>query len=401
MRLAAIALLLISLSLASSFGYSRLTIERTWIVTSAGPYDFTGTLVANDSNQRVVSVTTVPEMEQSTDANGTIILHYAGNGSGTLKAAAIVDVDYDPHIKSDYPIGGGPLPSTELTLADEAMAREAASLSRGESSLATIRNLVNWVHENVIYDIGYWGKEKSAKEVYSERRGVCVEYTHLLISLARSLGFETRYVSGYVYSNAWQPHAWAEINIPGYGYLPADAVFGQVGTLDNSHLAIRKSADQSGSYDIITSMDENLDITAEDRVRTDISSEDLRGVSIALDVDPETYVVQTTLQNSRQEYAFGSYSFIAPDGYGGESSLVVLLGPGETLRLYHGINRSLFQDGIAYTIPVSASFNDAKADEALSVGLLGTDSGSQGGGCAFPAIVIGALAAPFLRRCHG
>jgi hypothetical protein len=43
------------------------------------------------------------------------------------------------------------------------------------------------------------GRSTSAFEVYANRRGVCQDFTNLLICLARLLGVPARYVCGYVY----------------------------------------------------------------------------------------------------------------------------------------------------------------------------------------------------------
>ncbi|MCI0503923.1 transglutaminase-like domain-containing protein [Candidatus Micrarchaeota archaeon] len=387
---------------ASGFGYSRVTLHRTWEITSGAPFDFTGALAVNDSSQRVVSVTTTPGMERSVDENGTIVLHYSGNGTITLEANAIVDINYDPRIPSDPAVPGNPLQGTGLTEADAGISHQARELSHPDSALLTIRDLVNWVHGYVAYDINYWGKSKSAMEVYREKRGVCVEYTHLLISLARSLGFQTRYVSGYVHTGSWQPHAWAEIYLPGHGWLAADATFAQAGVLDSTHLAIRKSDDQSASYDLLISEDENVDIRAQDSLETAFGSNDAKGVSVNLSVDSRTLVAEVTINNSRPAYALGSHTFSVPEAYGGEEASVMLLRPNETIRLYRGFNRSLFQDGFLYTIPVSASFNDASDSENLTADLFLPGSGPGGGGasppggCAASYVILGSLAAAVL-----
>jgi transglutaminase-like putative cysteine protease len=397
MRPAFLALLLIlALSNASSFGYSRITLHRTWEVTSSGPFDFTGALAVNDSSQRVVAIMTEPEMERYVDDNGTIMLRYHGNGSITMKADAIVDINYDPIITSDPAVPNKPLNSTELTRADEQIAIKAGELSSDESALKTIRDLVNFVHNYVKYDLSYWGKSKSAEVVFAEKRGVCVEYTHLLIAMARSLGFQTRYVSGYAYSNAWQPHAWAEIYLPGHGWIPADATFAQAGVLDSTHLAVRKSDDQSASYDLLLSSDPDVDISAQDSLETGFTSEDPKGVSLALDIDGQTYVTEVRLTNSRPDYVLGSYNLVVPDSYGGEQLSVMLLRPNETLRLYHGMNHSLFDDGFLYTVPVSASFNDAHDEKTLTVDRFSLDGNSShgyepsGSGCA-PGYMLATL----------
>jgi hypothetical protein len=388
MKAAILILLLLPLAHPASFGYSRLVVERSWDVESGAPFEFSGALVVNDSNQRVVSITTEPQMDVFTDENGTVRLKYKGSGSKSLKATAIVDVDYDTTISSDPALPGKSLPGTNLTAADEEISLQARRLAREESALLTIRDLVNWVHDNVEYDISYWGKVKSAKDVFAEKRGVCVEYSHLLISMARSLGFQTRYVSGYVMGASWQPHAWAEIYVPGYGWLPADATFGQVGVLDTSHVAIQKGDDQSQAYDLLLSRDNDANISATDRVSFSFDDADPKGVAVALEVDRDTYVAETTISNSRDEYVFGSYSLLAPEGFGGQEPEVVLLRPSETLRLYRALNYSLFEEGFLYDVPVSASFNDAMDEETVGPSLQRLEGGGAPQSLCIPASLL-------------
>jgi len=388
--LALILLLLAPAIHSAPYGYSRISVERVWNVTSDAPFDFTGALAVNDSNQRVVSVSTDPEMEVASDENGSLILHYSGNGSVVLRASAIVDVDYGHAVPSDPALPGRPLNSTNLTAADSDISIEARDLAHMDSTLLTIRDLVNFVHGYVMYDISYWSKFKSAAEVFHEKRGVCVEYTHLLISMARSLGLDTRYVSGYVDSGGWQPHAWAEIYVPGYGWLPADATFGQAGVLDSSHVAIRISDDQTASYDLILSQDENIDVEARDTLIEKFSGEDAKGVSLVLALDAQTYVAKVDIINTNPAYVFGTYDLSIPDGYGGDRSSVMLLRPKETVTLYHGLNHSLFGDGYLYSIPVYASFNDARDDETLSLERYVDVPGgtSDAAGCLSGAVLI-------------
>ncbi|MDD5171829.1 MAG: transglutaminase-like domain-containing protein [Candidatus ainarchaeum sp.] len=372
MRSFIFAILLLSISYAATFGYSRVTIERVWTIEDSqnGTFEFNGALVANNSNQRVVSLSTEPEMEYFDPGDGTIHLHYNGtvvNGTMILKARAIVNVDYNTNISADGPIPEVELNYTNLTEPDGAISLQAWSLAHEDSSLATIRDLANWVHSAVKYDISYWSKSKSAKDVFAERRGVCVEYTHLLISMARSLGFDTRYVSGYVQSNSWQPHAWAEIYVPGYGWLPVDATFGQVGILDSSHLAIHYGQDQSTVYDELLTMNPDASIMVTDDVTAGFFSEDPKGISLSMEVDPQSYIADVKVENTRPEYVYGTSTFALPEGYGGTESSIVLLAPYESLDIFHGLNHSLIQDGYAYEIQMAASFNDAKDKTTLSI----------------------------------
>jgi transglutaminase-like putative cysteine protease len=61
----------------------------------------------------------------------------------------------------------------------------------------------------------------SLAEFVAQRRGVCQDYAHLMLSAARSRGVPARYVSGYIYASqgdgthgAGATHAWVELYLP-------------------------------------------------------------------------------------------------------------------------------------------------------------------------------------------
>jgi transglutaminase-like putative cysteine protease len=65
-------------------------------------------------------------------------------------------------------------------------------------------------------------------EVLRLRTGVCQDFAHLFIAVARAMGLPTRYVSGYVHAGGDLPtigasHAWAEAWVPGRGWIGYDA----------------------------------------------------------------------------------------------------------------------------------------------------------------------------------
>lgn len=65
-------------------------------------------------------------------------------------------------------------------------------------------------------------------EVLRLGSGVCQDFAHLFIAVARAMGVPARYVSGYVYSGRGGPsigasHAWAEAWLPGRGWAGYDA----------------------------------------------------------------------------------------------------------------------------------------------------------------------------------
>ncbi|WP_210465425.1 transglutaminase domain-containing protein [Rufibacter roseolus] len=67
----------------------------------------------------------------------------------------------------------------------------------------------------------------SANEVLKLRRGVCQDYTHLFLGIARLNRIPCRYVSGYLnqglhLTGSAVMHAWAEAYIPGFGWQGFD-----------------------------------------------------------------------------------------------------------------------------------------------------------------------------------
>jgi transglutaminase-like putative cysteine protease len=61
-------------------------------------------------------------------------------------------------------------------------------------------------------------------DVLSHKKGVCQDFTHLMIALLRSLDIPARYVSGYIHreNKESQSHAWCEAWLPGPGWCGVD-----------------------------------------------------------------------------------------------------------------------------------------------------------------------------------
>lgn len=80
-----------------------------------------------------------------------------------------------------------------------------------------------FIYQNFHYDPGSTSISTSVESVLKNRRGVCQDYTHVFLAIARSMGIPARYASGYVESQSNAPHnttqqashAWVEILLPG------------------------------------------------------------------------------------------------------------------------------------------------------------------------------------------
>jgi transglutaminase-like putative cysteine protease len=90
-----------------------------------------------------------------------------------------------------------------------------------------------------------------------ERRwGSCRDLAVLLIEAARCLGFGARVVSGYLYNpssiGAGATHAWADIYVPGSGWIAYDPTNGTIGGSDLIRVAatrdIAQAAPITGSF---------------------------------------------------------------------------------------------------------------------------------------------------------
>ena len=100
-----------------------------------------------------------------------------------------------------------------------------------------VEALVRFVHGYIDY-----AEEESARTVANilrDRRGDCTEYANLLTTMARSLGFAARTVTGLAYdieAKSFALHNWSEVAINGW-WLPVDPTWNQV-PVDASHLRL-------------------------------------------------------------------------------------------------------------------------------------------------------------------
>jgi transglutaminase-like putative cysteine protease len=88
----------------------------------------------------------------------------------------------------------------------------------GWARAAAIRD---WVHEKVAFNYKTARPTKTARDVFSERIGVCRDYQHLAVTLSRCMNIPARYVTGYLgdirwpYSGPGDFSAWYEVFLDG------------------------------------------------------------------------------------------------------------------------------------------------------------------------------------------
>ena len=94
--------------------------------------------------------------------------------------------------------------------------------------------LYNFVADRMVYDEEKLGKKTSsysyASDILQERKGVCTDYSILYAALCRAAGVPAKFVQGVPAFSILKEgggqlpyaHAWAEIKLPGYGWIPID-----------------------------------------------------------------------------------------------------------------------------------------------------------------------------------
>ncbi|MGD1277254.1 MAG: transglutaminase family protein [Tepidisphaeraceae bacterium] len=88
-----------------------------------------------------------------------------------------------------------------------------------------VQAVCDWVHHNVTFGYDFARPTKTAYDVYYERRGVCRDFSHLLITFLRCLNIPARYATGYLGDIGVPPcplpmdfSAWTEVFLGGQWY---------------------------------------------------------------------------------------------------------------------------------------------------------------------------------------
>jgi transglutaminase-like putative cysteine protease len=118
------------------------------------------------------------------------------------------------------------LRDTPATRADAGL----TALARGETArdpLDLAHALSRAVSGAIAYRPGVTQSHTTAAEALAQGEGVCQDHAQALIAMARMCGMPARYVSGYLSASAdgaahEAAHAWAEIHVPGFGWIGFD-----------------------------------------------------------------------------------------------------------------------------------------------------------------------------------
>jgi transglutaminase-like putative cysteine protease len=128
---------------------------------------------------------------------------------------------------------------------------EAAERGSDGTALGFAETAASNIHAQFRYEKGATQVKSTIIDALKTGAGVCQDFAHLLIAVARKRGLPARYVSGYlVPRRAAEPgasieeviggqasHAWTEIYIPELGWMPLDPTLGKPVGLQHVRIA--------------------------------------------------------------------------------------------------------------------------------------------------------------------
>jgi len=116
----------------------------------------------------------------------------------------------------------------------------------GMETFALLVKLNQAISNNFRYQMREEAGVQSPAQTLTQRSGSCRDYATLFIEACRSLGFASRFVSGYLHAPATEAgnattHAWVEVYLPGTGWKGFDPTAGEV--TGNRHIAVAVARD--------------------------------------------------------------------------------------------------------------------------------------------------------------
>jgi transglutaminase-like putative cysteine protease len=141
-------------------------------------------------------------------------------------AAATLAMSTDGDVRSF--VFESPYVPTHRDLADYA----AVSFAPGRPVADAVADLMHRIFKEFKFVSGVTNVNTPVLDVLRDRRGVCQDFTHLMIGCVRSMGLAARYVSGYLLTRpppgkpkligADASHAWLSVYVPGHGWMDVD-----------------------------------------------------------------------------------------------------------------------------------------------------------------------------------
>jgi transglutaminase-like putative cysteine protease len=178
----------------------------------------------------------------------------------------------------------GALASPQYPDADGSLGSWARGHVRGNptDTLSLLKDLNSGIGASTAYDSREEEGTQAPLDTLARGAGSCRDLAVLFVEAARTLGFGARIVSGYLYdgdgndgtvgsAGRGSTHAWADIYVPGAGWIAFDPTNGRVG--GHNLIPVAVARDISGAVPVIGSFvgdaDDFLGMTVEVAAQTE------------------------------------------------------------------------------------------------------------------------------------
>ena len=137
------------------------------------------------------------------------------------------------------------LRETPLTALSPELAAFAEAVAAGgeDRLIGRLHHLMHAIQEGMAFDTRPTDTATAAAEAFALKRGVCQDFSHVFVAVARRLGVPARYVSGHLAPDGEAveqeaAHAWAEAYVPDLGWVGFDAANGICPTASYVRVAV-------------------------------------------------------------------------------------------------------------------------------------------------------------------
>jgi len=356
-------------------------------------------------NQKILSVTSTPrhEITVDEDKNREIVLKWDSINTDVLEYEINIKIEktifpidsVDPKVfnEKEYLYNNNSL--TEWN--DEIKNKAAEILADNDNDNDNFNNnnfnnnllkaalISQWIYKNIKYDLEFSDVEKDAVWVFENKKGVCDEFSHLFISMARSQGIPARSVSGIAYDGKkWVKHSWAEIYHEGM-WFSYDPTYNEGSIVDATHIIFTRDVDNGRFNEYIYWHGTSQKETNKDAVRSE-KKEAVTFLKINKTkiLDTKFYFLDDEIsenanisgvieiKNSVDAPLVGTFEIIAADNinYLNNSSGIFYIKPYEktNLRLNFEVSKITNETKTGYVFPLTINtFPYSTAETNLSV----------------------------------
>ncbi|HMG88662.1 MAG TPA: transglutaminase family protein [Chryseolinea sp.] len=134
--------------------------------------------------------------------------------------------------KDDYDIVQYTLPSGYIPISSEVKKFCDDCFVEDATLWSVCNTLMQKIHKTIEFKPGFTTVNTPVEEVLTNKKGVCQDFAHLMISCLRNMGLAARYVSGYIETipppgkeklvGTDASHAWVSVFFPSIGWVEFD-----------------------------------------------------------------------------------------------------------------------------------------------------------------------------------